>query len=222
MKTLARISAAAAGIALFAMSGTASALTYQGAVFSASATGSGTSWDVTVTMDFTNADATNEFLGDAMEAWSLGLPGAATLSLTTAPGAESDWSINATGKADATGCGGGNVNAICVDWGSLNTIQGGGPQIDLGDTFTFVIHVDFAAAQNSFDTALGGGNFHLLSVRLGTTGCGNNPSPCWTKDGGLISLPIGGDDDDVPEPGTLALLGLGLLGLGVSRRRLSK
>jgi hypothetical protein len=227
MKTLSKIiGSVAAGFALLAASGTASALTYQGAEFSSSVSGAGTSWTLVMTMDFTNADANNEFLGDMMEAWSLTLPGAATIKFTD--GSLVGWAINNNAQADASGCGGGQVNAICVDWGTLNVINGGGPQIDKGDKFTFSIDILFAEAQNYVDDW---GNFHLLSVRQ--TDCpGQQTGTCYKKDGGLISQPLssstssgggstggGTSNGSVPESGsTLTLLGLGLLGLGFSRR----
>jgi hypothetical protein len=206
--------ATAAGMALLALSGPASALTYQGAEFTGSATGSGTSWVLTLTMDFSTAAANNVFLGDDMESWSLTLPEAATVSMVSGfvPTGPIGWSVYGNAQADASGCGGGAVNAICADWMQKNILDGGGPTIDSGDVFTFVVGLTFANAVDDFD--MWTGNFHLLSVREFNSGCPRGADSCWKKDGGLISQPL-----SVPEPGSLALLGLGLIGLGLSRRR---
>ena len=208
--------ATAAGVALFAMSGTASALTVQGAEFTAVASGSGTTWDLTLTMDFTNAIASNQFLGDMIESWSLTLPEGATTGvvMVTENGALLDptlWSSQGNAQADASGCGGGAADAVCVDFGALNVLNGSDLVVDLGDIFTFTVSLVFADSIADLNDWTG--NFHLLTVREFTNGCGRESS-CIRKDGGLISQPL-----NVPEPSTLGLLGLGLIGIGLGSRR---
>jgi hypothetical protein len=201
-------------LGLFGVAGTSSAdpLLYQGASFSFGASGSGTNWTLTFTADFSGAGFTSgtEFYGDFIEAWSLTAPGnvasASLVSLT--PGGTTGWVSQGTSQANAKGCSGtANDDAVCVDFGAINHLDGGGPLASAGSIYTWVVDVIF----DSPVTAWTSGNFHILTVRCDSSG--NN---CY-KDGGLISQNV-----NVPEPGTLGLLGLGLAGLGFGMRRRRK
>jgi hypothetical protein len=108
--------------------------------------------------------------------------------------------------------------------------------IDYGNTTSgyFLISNTLLSAYDTFVLVLKGGNldpswvafeFSAANLLAGMGDFAGFSYGTWSSGRqGLshASLYVGGDDTDLPEPGSLALLGLGLLGLGMSRRRSAK
>lgn len=172
-------------------------------------------YDVTLTMDvsgITDADVTGVA---SVEFKILDVANNAVLTDFTIDGTSmgtSGWLVT-FGPTSATACGGNSTTGkVCTQDSTGFLADGMNPLAPVDGTngvfvWTWTVDGNFLG----FD---GGWHIGALFGHSATSGCGNQPVPCFKQD-----FIISEDAVSVPEPGTLALLGAGLLSLAGLRRR---
>lgn len=160
---------------------------------------------LTITFTLNNTGTIAGQGGDRLTAFGFGIdPNATGVTFSDA----SDGGIIDAGLFNGN-IGNGIIVEVCA-WGGQNCNGGGNGGLEVGDSDTFSILL-----AGTWGTSV---NIDPLALKY-QTGSGSYE---FTASSSTSTSSTGGSGNQVPEPGTLGLLGLGLVGLAYGRRRLTQ